>query len=259
MHTNFRGLAATRGYGDLAQLLALGGGGFGGLPPDMRDFILANRPENPGETDALLNSGIDGLRMVPDAAGRYSTAVALSREVDELRGDPLMAQWLTEIDAWEAKIKDALLRARNFYPWDNRVLGVPVGRTARSAEGLVLAITQFATFTQAYVNKVPTMLQTTRARIAEREEARHQAAVDAQNRIDAEEIARKKDADLRIDNADKDIAIAKGAKLIAENDYEKLVKKMNAPKLFGIPLSIVVPVVLAGGVGVFIIARRSRS
>lgn len=254
-------------FGDLAQLMGLAGVGFGGLPDDFRSYILSQRPENPGETEALLNND-DGLRKVPDFANRWMVAVGLSQQVDQIRGDPASSSLNSKESGLANNLLGALVRARNYYPW-----GSVWGRTQSNQAGLSAALSALDTGLSQYISQVQAGLDAARAAIDAREQAKAKAAAEAaeadrQRQLAAQAAAAAaaaadaaKQAQSQQVRAEASTAalVAQQKEVVAQLDFDKLVRKAQAPKIFGIPLVVAVPVMLAGTVGVVMVVMRKKS
>lgn len=248
-------------YGDLAQL-GVNLSGLGALPGDVRWFIKERRPENPHETDWLVGEKPDGFMRIPDFYGRWSAAVAISNEVDQIRGDPYASALNSKETAYANAMYEQFDRARNYYPW-GQTIG---GRISYNQQMLDAALGRIDALLGDYLVNIKALLAQTRRQIEERESARadREVAVEHASKAAAIAAAKASEKTTAVDEglravASKDAFTAKKDELVAQLDLETLVKKVQAPKIFGIPVAVVVPVALAGAVGVVLMVRKKRA
>src|SRR5258706_3741836 len=244
------GAMFSENFGDLAQLI---GFNFEGIPSDYRQAILDVRPENPVETDRLISLG-DGLQLVPEFANKWTTSSSLSSAVDDLRSDPAAATLAKVEQGLSSQLMDALLRARNFYPWGNAF-----GRTPANQAGLNAALGQLISLTSQYLDQIPSMIKRTQTAIADRETAKNEA-IQHEAELQAKTAsASTAEQESRRATAQSSAFTAQTTELKSKLEYEKLERKSQQTLIFGMPLSIVAPVGLAAAVGLFLVTRRKSS
>lgn len=257
-------------WGDFAQLMGFSYA-FSGLPEDIRSFILERRPDHPSETENLLNNP-DGLRKVPDLYGRWNQAVALSNSIDQIRGDPLASSLNASEQGVANSLLSALERTRNYYPW-----GAIFGRSEPNQQGLDAALNAVNNGLTDYLSRIRGMYDQTQAAIVAREAARQQAAIAAeeaerQRQIQAQAAAqaeqvRQAQAAAEAEAA-RSRAAAEAAKAAviesqsvalavkAEIQAKKDIAAAQAPKILGMPISVVLPVGLAAMGALFVMSRK---
>lgn len=234
---------------------------FGALPENVAGYLNDAVPGNPGETKALMDND-DGLKKVWNFNGRWAQAVSLSKETDAVRSDPA-ASALNSIEASLAsRLLSGLTAARNNYPWGNTW-----GRTKSRQKALTEALAEIGNALDAYNEQVAGHLNQVKAQIVDR------AAAEAVTRRKAEEAkaqqaeAQRKQAEAEAAEAEKrrSEAAAKAATAAKQEvkagiELKKLVEFEKAPKLFGVPLSILggVAVLLGGAVTTVVLLKRRR-
>lgn len=233
--------------------------GFEALPADIRGYILAVRPENPGETEALLNNS-DGLLKVPQLQARWNQAVALSTQIDAIRGDPLAQNLDAQESGAAATLLNALERARNYYPWCNR----PWNRGESCQLGLDGALKALDDGLTAYLSTINRLFVAAKdamdIRAQDQAAQQHKqaeattttaAAVAAtQENIRATQAAEgAKSAALEAQN----VALAVKAQI----QSQKAIAEATEPRILGLRQSIAIPIGLGGAALLFFVMRRS--
>lgn len=235
-------------YSDIAQLI---GGSFGGLPGSIRSWLLDNVPNHPSETDSLINDNDSGIRKVPDFMNRWNNAVTLSTEVDQIRGDPASAALNQKENGLEQALLNDLLNARSYHPFDQLF-----GRSDKNNQGLAAAYASLDNHLTQYMNEVGALYKQAQSDITARVQAAARLAIDQQNQQDALAIlsAKQSNRDTTVaeaQRADANVVAlnAQAAEVQTQVNTSKLIAAAQAPTLFGLPLSVVVPVGIAGAVG----------
>ena len=232
---------------------------FGSLPDDIRGHILSVRPENPGETEALLNNS-DGLQRVNGLYARWATAVALSKQIDAVRDQPEASALNTAESAAAANLTTSLERARNYYPW-----GSVWGRTPGNQAGLDAALASLSAGLDDYLGRIERMFVRTKDAIEVRimdQAAREHAAAE-------EQVKRAQEATARAENlrAQQASEAAKQAVIEAQNtalavqaqvESQRTIARAQETRILGLPISIAAPAGL-GIAGLLFFLTRKKS
>lgn len=238
-------------YSDIGQLMSGPFGQFGGLPNSPREYITeTNGGVHPSETNNLVNNP-DGLLKISNWSQRWDDAVTLSNEVDQIRGDPASGALVVKEQGLANSILASLMNARGYYPW-----GAIFSRSGSNQMGLDAALASLDNYLNRYMNEVGPLFQQAQKDITDRIQIAAQTAIDQQKNQDALAILQTRSAVkdttvVEAQRADASVVAynAAAAEAQAKANAQKIYDDANAPKLFGLPLSVVVPVGIAGAVG----------
>lgn len=226
--------------------------GFGGIPGNAQEWMVAMVPRNPDESKNAYNDGL--IKNIPNFVSRWGAMVNLSNEVDAVRDDPAAASLVRQEAGLALTIQNNLYLVRQYQPDNNGIFG-------RSAENEAIRQTAIKDLSNAmtqYMETIKPALDGVKASIDAREKAKADAAIQTQIAV----VAAKKDEISKIEAAmarNREVASSSGA-MTAKYELErvkteKAIKKAETPA-WVMPVAIIGGLAVVGGLAALVMRRK---